>query len=103
MSAAYRTGLLDKALPLVGEAISGCQEDTGLDFGDLMNKLDEAKSRTIIKLDRLLKKSGPILRLASNERLLALLSRIMDFGAVRKATSPALRKSLVLVVGGDKP
>jgi hypothetical protein len=99
MANAYQAGLLDKVLPLVGQAISGCQEDTGLDFGDLMVKLDEAKSGTIVKLDRLLKKSGPMVRLASNKRLLGLLSRMMDLGAVRQATAFLLRKMLVRVVG----
>jgi hypothetical protein len=99
MANAYRTGLLDKALPLVGQAINGCQEDTGLDFGELMVRLDEAKSETIVKLDRLFKKSGPIVRLASNQRLLGLLSRMMDLRVVRQATSFLLRKLLVKVVG----
>ncbi|MDY6797049.1 MAG: hypothetical protein SWK76_17475 [Actinomycetota bacterium] len=86
METSYRKGVIDKFIPLFGEALEGLMEETGMNMEDLLNKLDEAKPETVEKLNRLLGSSGPLLRLANNDRLMGLVSRILDLELVRRVS-----------------
>lgn len=101
MSTAYRVGVLDKMIPLVGLALEGCQERAGLEYGDVYLMMDEARPETIEKLDRLFKRSGFLLRLADNELLLRVFSRLMDLDVVKRATTALLTWVLLKVVGAS--
>jgi hypothetical protein len=101
MASAYRHDVLDKYMSLSGDAIEGAVECTGLSIGDLVNKMDEADERTVMRIDALLARSGPVLRLAANDRLMAAVSRILDVGAVRRAMVAVMRRSIVKAVSGD--
>ena len=83
METLYRKGVIDKFIPLFGEVLVGLGEETGMNLGDLLNKLNEVKPETIRMLDRLLGISGPLLRLANNDRLMGLVSRILDLELIR--------------------
>jgi hypothetical protein len=100
MATAYRTGLLEKTLPLIGLAIDGCKEDVGINYGDLLEKIDETKKETIEKMDRFFGRFGFLLRLANNERLLGFCSRLLDSQAVKRVTVFLLERFLVKAVGG---
>jgi len=83
METLYRNGVIDNFMPLFGKALEGLTEETGLNMEDLINKVDAVKSETIWMLDRLLGISGPFLRLANNDRLMGLVSRILDLELIR--------------------
>jgi hypothetical protein len=100
MATAYRTGLLDKTLPLVGLAIDGCKEDVGIDYGGFLEKIDEAKKETIEKMERFFGRFGFLLRFANNERILSFCSRLLDSKAVKRVTVFLLERFLVRAVGG---
>jgi len=101
MASAYRHDVLDKYMSLSGDAIEGAVQTTGLSIGDLVNRMDEADERTVMKIDALLARSGPVLRLAANDRLMAAVSRILDVKAVRRAMVAAMRKSIVKAVSKE--
>jgi hypothetical protein len=103
MASAYRHDVLDKYMSLSGDALEGVMKDTGLQIGDLVNRLDETQERTVMRMDALLARSGTMLRLAANDRMMAMVSRLMDLKAVRRVIIAAMRRSLVMAVSGRTP
>lgn len=96
-ASAYRNGVLDKGMVIFGDALQGVMEKTDCKLGDLVNMMDEASERTVMALDALLARSGPLLRVAANDRLMALTSRLLDVAAVRRAGVAVLTWMLVKV------
>ncbi len=64
----YKYGLLDKTASLMGEALEGAMDELGLDFEDVLMRLDGAGEDTIDRINGAVEKwSGLALRLAVNE------------------------------------
>lgn len=97
-ASAYRNGVIDKGMSLFGDAVDGVMKETGCEIGDLVNKLDEVSEKTVMRMDSMLAYSGPMLRLAASDRLMALLSRLLDVTAVRRLGVAVLTKMLVRAV-----
>lgn len=95
MATAYRQGVLDKSIALFGEATARAMDETGANMGDLINRLDEAEEDTIRKFDGFLARSGPLLRVTSNDRFMGFVSRILDVRFIRNLAVGALAKSIV--------
>jgi hypothetical protein len=93
-ASAYRHGVLDKTMSIAGEAIDGAMSDTGLKVGDMVNGLDEATEPTVMKMDRLMEHSGPLLRLAASDVVMSLVSRVLDLAFVKKAMVGVMRRRL---------
>jgi NADP-dependent 3-hydroxy acid dehydrogenase YdfG len=102
MACAYRHDVLDKFLSVLGDAIDGVMRDADLGIGDLVNKLDEAGEQTVMKLDGLIARSGPMLRFAAMDRVMAAVSRLMDVATVRKAMVAVTKRMLVKAVTADR-
>lgn len=94
-ASAYRNGVLDKGMVIFGDALVDVVEKTGFKLGDLVNRMDEASERTVMRLDALLARSGPLLRIAASDRLMAFVSRLLDVAAVRRAGVAVLTRMLV--------
>ena len=99
-ASAYRNGVIDRGMALFGDALDGAMNETGCEMGDLVNKMDEAGERTVMRIDALLARSGPLLRLAASDRLMAVVSRLLNVEAVRRVGVTVLTKMLVRVVSG---
>ena len=99
-ASAYRNGVIDRGMALFGDALDGAMNETGCEMGDLVNKMDEAGERTVMRIDALLARSGPLLRLAASDRLMAVVSRLLNVEAVRRVGVAVLTKMLVRVVSG---
>jgi hypothetical protein len=84
MEVAYRKGVTDKVMPLLGQAMKRVKDETGVGMAELSNSMNDVDDRTVERLDRVLKYSGPLLRLAANETLMGLTSRILDLGVVKR-------------------
>ncbi len=97
-ASAYRNGLIDKGMALFGDAVDGVMEKTGCEIGDMVNKMDEASEKTVMRMDFMLAHSGPMLRLAANDRMMALVSRLLDIAVVRKLSVAVLTKILAKAV-----
>jgi hypothetical protein len=102
-ASAYRNGVMDRGMALFGDALDSAMSETGCELGDLVNRMDEAGARTVMRIDGLLARSGPLLRVAANDRLMALVSRLLDISAVRRAGVAVLRRLLVRVVTAADP
>ena len=100
MQCAYRNGVLDKFMVLQGEALEGVMADTGMNMGDLLNRLDEADEATVMKMDRLLDRAGPFLKYLDSDRLMRFASRLLDFSAVRKLMVKNLRATMGRAAAG---
>ena len=83
METAYRHGVLDKSMALYGSALDKVRDKWGIGTEDLLEKLNGAEEKSIALVDRLLFLSGPLLRIASNDLLMRILSRLLDFHIVQ--------------------
>ena len=97
----YRKGVLDKAAPLIGEAMKSAMEETEFNVGDMVEVINEATDETVRKLNKMLKYAGPFLSLMGNEKIMGpvmgLFSRMLDFSAVRTAVGWITHKAVVVV------
>lgn len=100
---AYRKGLIDKAAPLVGEAMKSAMDDSEFGLGDLVEVINESSDETVIRIDNALKFAGPVLAVMGNERIMGpvmgLASRMLDFHAVQRATVWSTHLSVKAVLG----
>jgi hypothetical protein len=103
MQCAYRNGVLDKFTIIQGEALEAVIKQSGLNMGDLLNRLDEAEEKTVMRIDRLLDRLGPLLKYASNDRLMKLLSRLLDIGLVRKMVIAGMKSAILKNLPGQAP
>lgn len=100
MRCAWRNGVLDKFMAIQGEALEGVMADTGMNMGDLLNRLDEARPETVAKVDRLLERSGPFMKYLDNDRLMRAVSRLLDLSLVRKTMVAGMRKNMARAATG---
>ncbi len=92
----YRYGLLDKTATLMGEALDGAMSELDLDFEDILMRLDGAGEQTIEKINHAVEKwSGLALRLAVNETMTKLQSRLLDIPWVRRRLVTLIKGRLV--------
>lgn len=103
MQCAYRNGVLDKFMVIQGEALEGVMADTGMNLGDLLNRLDEAEEATVVKIDRLLDRAGPLVKYADSDRLMRLASRLLDVAAVRRMVVAGMRSTMARAASGGAP
>jgi len=101
MQCAWRNGVLDRFMAIQGEALEGVMADTGMNLGDLLNRLDEAKEETVQKIDRMLDRAGPLVKYAESDRLMRLAARLLDLSFVRRAVVAGMRANLARAAGGE--
>jgi hypothetical protein len=103
MQCAYRNGVLDKFMVIQGEALEGVMADTGMNMGDLLNRLDEADEATVMKIDRLLDRAGPIIKYLDSNGLMKFASRLLDFAVVKKMMIKNMRVTMGRAATGVSP
>lgn len=103
LEAVYRNGVLDRVMEIQGEAIEGVLLDTGLNIGDLLNKMDGASDETVQKMERLLERTGPFLKYVRNDRVLQYVARALDVAYIRRAAVNIMKSSLTRAVTGQSP
>ena len=84
MEKAYRTGLFDNVNVILGEALGEVIKKHGLNMEELINRMDGAKEETVQKMDRALSHSTLMLKLAGNEKMMVMMSKLMDVAMVHK-------------------
>ncbi len=94
MEVAWRQGVLDELMPLVGQSLDKLKADSGLTMDDLLNKLDGAKPASIEKFNKVLSWSPPLLRLVSNDILMSFLAKMLRMQPVRGLTVWSVEKYL---------
>jgi hypothetical protein len=103
MQCAYRNGVLDKFMVIQGEAMEGVMADTGMNMGDLLNRLDEAEEATVIKIDKMLDRAGPLMKHLDSDLLMKLASRLLDLALVKKLLIANMRTMMAKIATGTKP
>jgi len=103
MQCAYRNGVLDKFMVIQGQALEGVMADTGMNMGDLLNRLDEAEEATVMKIDRLLDRAGPLMKYLDSDRLMRLASRLLDIALVKKMMVANMRAMMGRAASGESP
>jgi hypothetical protein len=101
MQCAYRHGVLQKFTVAQGEALQAVIKESGWNLGDLLNLLNETKEETVTKIERLLNRLGPIIKYANNDRMMALTSKLLDLGTVKKMMVANMKKGILKVVPGQ--
>lgn len=94
MACAYRHDVLDKGMSILGDAIDGMMREEDMKIGDLVNRLDEAQEQTVMKINAVLARSGPLLRLAATDTVMSLTSRLLSVRTVRNAMVSLTRRAL---------
>jgi hypothetical protein len=103
MQCAYRNGVLDKFMVIQGRAMEGVMADTGMNMGDLLNRLDEAEESTVQKIDRLLDRAGPLMKHLDSDTLMRLASRLLDIGLVQRLLAANMRAMMGRAATGTRP
>lgn len=103
MQCAYRNGVLDKFMVIQGEAMEGVMADTGMNMGDLLNRLDEAEEATVMKIDKLLDRAGPVMKYLDSDALMRFASRLLNLELVKKLMVKNMRAMMAKVATGTKP
>ena len=103
MQCAYRNGVLDKFMVIQGEALEGVMADTGMNMGDLLNRLDEADEATVMKIDRLLDRASPFLKYLDNDHLMRFASRLLGIAAVKRLMVKGIRTTMGRAAAGTAP
>ncbi|MBN2025215.1 MAG: hypothetical protein JW854_00430 [Actinobacteria bacterium] len=103
MQCAYRNGVLDKFMVIQGEALEGVIAETGMNMGDLLNRLDEADEATVMKIDRLLDRAGPLMKYLDSDGLMKLASRLLDIALVKKMMVKNMKATMARAATGTKP
>jgi len=101
MQCAYRNGVLDKFMSIQGKALELVMEETGADMGDLLNRMDEAKEETVMKVDRLLDRVGPLLKYLNNDRLMRLADRLLSIKRVQDLMARRMADSIKRTLTGE--
>ena len=58
---AYRKGLMEKGIPIMGEALKDAQEKTSFKLPEMMEFMNEATDDSVGKIDAMLKYVGPFM------------------------------------------
>jgi hypothetical protein len=103
MQCAYRHGVMDKFSVIQGEALVAVMEESGWNMGDLLNRLDGAEEKTVMKIDRLLNRVGPLVKYANNDHLMKFLSRLLDIGVVKRMAIANMKNSILKTLPGQSP
>lgn len=103
MQCAYRNGVLDKFMSVQGKALEMVMEETGADMGDLLNRMDEAREETVMKVDRLLDRVGPLLKYLNNDRLMRLAARLLSPDKVQGLMARRMADSIKRTLTGEAP
>jgi len=103
MQCAYRNGVLDKFMTIQGEALEQVMEEADVNMGDLLNRLDEAEEATVMKIDRLLDRVGPLMKYLNNDALMKISSRMLDLAFVRKMMIANMKNQILRTVSDSPP
>ena len=103
MQCAYRNGVLDKFMAIQGDALEQVMEEANVNMGDLLNRLDEAEEATVMKIDRLLDRAGPLMKYLDNDALMKIASRMLDLAFVRKMMIANMKNSILRTVSETPP
>ena len=103
MECAYRHGVLDKFMVIQGEALEAVMEETDLNMGDLLNRMDEAEEASVQKVDKLLDMLGPFIKYANNDKLMKFVSRLLDITFVKSMMMANVKNTILKVMTGESP
>ena len=103
MECAYRHGVLDKFMTIQGEALEAVMEETDLNMGDLLNRMDEAEEASVQKVDKLLDMLGPFIKYANNDKLMKFVSRLLDITFVKSMMMANVKNTILKVMTGESP
>jgi hypothetical protein len=103
MECAFRHGVMTKFLAMQGDALEAVMQETDLDMGDLLNRMDETSDETVGKMDRMLEKTGFVLRYLNNDRIMRLVSRLLDRRLVKRMMLSITKRSILKGMTGYSP
>ncbi len=103
MQCAYRNGVLDKFMVIQGEALEAVMAEANVNMGDLLNRMDEAGEETVMRIDRLLDRAGPLMKYLDNDRLMKVASRLLDLVPVKKMMVANMKNSILKTLSDSPP
>jgi hypothetical protein len=103
MQCAYRNGVLDQFMAIQGEALEAVMEEAKVNMGDLLNRMDEASEETVMKIDRLLDRAGPLMKYLDSDRLMKFSSRLLGIAFVRRLMVANMKNSILKTLSDEAP
>lgn len=92
LSSAYRSGALDKALSMVGEALESSGNSAGI--RDVAARVEGTSPALLRKVDMLLGWSAPLWRVFGTDRVMSAVSRLLDLPVVKRAVNRGILKAM---------
>lgn len=103
METSYRFGVLDKIMTIQGQALDEVVAEKNLSMADFLERMDEAGEGTVAKIDKQLDRSKLLLKIASNEWMMRLTSKILDYPSVRRLLIHITKRYLLKTITGQVP
>ncbi len=77
-------------MPILNSTVRRVAEKTGKRTDELLDLVDIAKEPSIERAEKLLLRSGTLLKIASSERFMGFVSRLLDLSFAKRAAEAAL-------------
>lgn len=98
MLSAYRNGVLDRFVPILGKAMDGALAEAGVGLEQIVYQIDEAGEDTLRRLGLYFSRSAVLMRLAASDAVMKVLSVLLGTRLVSRSVEAVLRFSLGLVL-----
>ncbi|MBU1670770.1 MAG: hypothetical protein KKF41_05080 [Actinobacteria bacterium] len=102
MQVAYRNGTLDRFMRIFGKSVYGLMDENGTSFDVLIHRLDEGGAAAIANFERLLSRSGPLMKLVSRDWVMRAASRMLDVKAFAGLLSLAIEMTLAVYLAKNE-
>lgn len=103
MQCAERAGVIEKGTSFAGAMIEKVLEDPEIDLGMLFNIADAISGNAVMYADKALGIMGPFIRFAASDRLMRLVSRILDIKILMNITADMSARLMIMMLKGQKP
>lgn len=100
---AYRSGVLDKLVVLLGNAIEEALEEGNLTTWELLNMADEADDASFANANGLLGMVSGLIPLANNDKLMMFLSYLLDDPNLTAGVAQQLKAAILDAPASQPP
>lgn len=103
ISCAHRNGVLEKLMVLLGEAIEEALEEGNLTTWELLHMVDEVEDASLAMADGLLGMVSGFIPLANNDKLMMLLSYLLEDPNVTSGAAQKVKQAILNHPAAEPP
>ena len=95
IACAQRSTVLEKLVLALGQGIEEALEEGALNMADLLSMLDDMEETSLVEADKWLGMVGPLLPLASHDKLMMLLSHLLEDRNVTTGMAQKVKETIL--------